>query len=237
MVVESLYRALMALEQDIETLALFTEPQRLRLFEQVQARRTSTVNELAAGLGIGRSLVTFHLGKLIEAGFVEVAPPERPAAARGRPSVRYRITGRETVVSFPHRRYDLLAGVLLDGVADHLPGESAHTSALRAARRRGRTLGHGFRDRRPVRTNAGRFARLERLLSALGYAPHRRTDELLVRNCPFDKFRPTNTAEVCSLNQALSEGYLEGLGLDEHLRTELRPCPGACCLVYRPLNA
>ena len=227
----------MALERDIETLALLTEPQRLRLFEQVQARGTSTVNELAAVLGIGRSLVTFHLGKLIEAGFLEVAMPERPAAVRGRPAVRYRVTGREMAVTVPHRRYDLLAGVLLDSVADHQPGESAHTSALRAARRRGRELGHGFRDRRPVRTNAGRFARLERLLAALGYAPDRRLDELGVRNCPFDKFRSTHIAEVCSLNQALSDGYLEGLGLHEHLRTELRPCPDACCVVYSALEA
>lgn len=227
----------MALEQDIETLGLFTEPQRLRLFEQVQAARTCTVNELAAALGIGRSLVTFHLGKLIEAGFVEVAAPERATGGRGRPAARYRVTSRETAVTVPHRRYDLLAGILLDSVAEHRPGESAQASGLRAARRRGTELGHRFREKRDVRTNAGRLARVERLLAALGYAPCRRGDEVVARNCPFGKFRPTHTAQVCSLNQALSDGYLAGLGLDAHLRTDLRPCPDACCVVYQPLEA
>lgn len=227
----------MPFEQDIETLALFTEPQRLRLFEHVQAAGVCTVNELATGLGVGRSLVTFHLGKLIEAGFIEAAAPERPPAARGRPALHYRVTGRELAVTVPPRRYDLLAGVLLEGVALHEAGESAHASALRAARRRGAELGERFRNGRPLRTTAGRFARLERLLVVLGYTPRRATDQLTVRNCPFEKLRLLDTQQVCSLNRALSDGYLAGLGLDEHLCTELRSEPDACCVVYRSRTA
>jgi len=222
----------MALEQDIQTLAVFTEPQRRRVFEQVQAAGSTTVNELATQLGIGRSLVTFHLGKLVDAGFVETAADDGPRRP-GRPAVRYRPSRREVVASVPERRYDLLAGVLLDSVADHRRGESAHDSALRAARRRGAELGRQLRDGRSARSAAGRFARLERLLTALGYAPRRQADEVSVQNCPFDKFRPTNTSQVCSLNQSLSDGYLEGLELDAHLQTELRPCPDSCCVVFR----
>jgi predicted ArsR family transcriptional regulator len=222
----------MALDDDIETLSVFTEPQRRRVFEQVQLAGAATVNQVATALGIGRTLVTFHLGKLIEAGFVEQVASERAAGAVGRPAMRYRPTGREVVASVPDRRYDLLAGVLLDSVAEHRPGESAHASALRAARRRGARIGAELRGVGSLRSKAARFARLERLLVALGYAPHREAEELTVRNCPFEKFRESNPDQVCSLNQALSDGYLEGLGLQDDLSTELRPCPDTCCVVY-----
>lgn len=224
----------MAVEQQaLETLAVFAEPQRRRVFEQVQAAGAATVNELADELGIGRSLVVFHLGKLADAGFVEATTqhgPRRP----GRPPLRYRPTGREVAASVPDRRYDLLAGVLLDSITDHEPGESAHASALRAARRRGAAIGREAKDGRAARTTSARFARLRRLLTALGYAPHEEAGEVVVRNCPFDKFRATNTPEVCSLNQSLSDGYLEGLELADHLCTQLRPSPDACCVVFTP---
>ena len=219
-------------QQALEELAVFAEPQRRRVFEQVRAAGTTTVNDLAAALGIGRSLVVFHLGKLVDAGFVEVTADQgrrRP----GRPAVKYRATAREVAASVPDRRYDLLAGVLLDSVADHRPGESAHASALRAARRRGAELGRRLRTGRAPRTRAARLARLEALLASLGYAPRRGADEVVVLNCPFDRFRATNTPQVCSLNQSLSDGYLDGLELDDHLCTELRPSPETCCVVFR----
>lgn len=227
----------MALENDIETLSVFSEPQRRRVYEQVQQAGTTTVNAIAAELGIGRTLVTFHLGKLIEAGFVEQVSGERAAGTIGRPALLYRTTRREVIASVPDRRYDVLAGVLLDSVADHRSGESAHDSALRAARRHGAEIGRRLRDSRSARSRTGAFALLERLLVALGYAPERQGDEVVVRNCPFEKFRHTNTPQVCSLNQALSDGYLEGLGLTEQLSAELRPCPDTCCVVYRSASA
>jgi hypothetical protein len=57
---------------------------------------------------------------------------------------------------------------------------------------------------------------------------------LLIRNCPFDKFRATNTDEVCPLNKALCDGYLDGLELDDRLLTRLRPHSDTCCVVFGP---
>lgn len=222
----------MALDQEIQSLGVFIEPQRRRVYEHVQSAGPSTVNEIAGALEIGRTLASFHLGKLVESGFLEVAAPGPGSGLRGRPAQRYRVTGREVSATVPDRRYDLLAGILLDSVAQHRPGETAHASALRAARSRGAELGRQLRSGRPGRSTTSRFARLERLLSALGYAPHRDENRLTVRNCPFDKFRATNTPQVCSLNQALSEGYLEGLELDDHVQARLDPCPDTCCVVF-----
>jgi predicted ArsR family transcriptional regulator len=222
----------MAHERDLDALGVFIEPQRRRVFEHVQLAGPCTVSELVDALGLGRTLVAFHLGKLVEAAFVEVVTSDGGTKRPGRPAQRYRVTGREVVATVPDRRYDLLAGILLDSVANFRPGETAQTSALRAARRRGaelaRQLGAGGRGRTP----AALLGRLERLLSQLGYAPQRQAEELAVRNCPFDKFRATNTAQVCSLNKALSDGYLEGLELDRDLQATLQPCPDRCCVVF-----
>jgi predicted ArsR family transcriptional regulator len=221
-------------DDDLEAIGVFGEPQRRRVYEHLQAEGSATVSELVTALGMGRTLVAFHLGKLVDAGFVEAVAPEPATGTLGRPAQRYRITRREVVAAVPDRRYDLLAAVLLDGLVDHRPGESARTSALRAAHRRGAELGRQWATRAGSAQSRAPLSRLEPLLTALGYAPRRDTVELLIRNCPFDKFRPTNTDEVCPLNQALCDGYLEGLELNDRLRARLQPHSDICCVVFGP---
>ncbi|MFP5219941.1 MAG: helix-turn-helix transcriptional regulator [Actinomycetes bacterium] len=226
----------MTLEENVEALGVLAEPQRRRVFELVQRDGPVTVADLVTGLGIGRTLVAFHLAKLVDAGFVEAVEPRRATGDKGRPAQRFRTSGREVVASVPDRRYELLAGILLDGVAAHRPGESAHDSALRAARRRGTQLGRSFARGRIARRAATALARLEPLLVSVGYAPRREGDEMSVRNCPFDRFREEHTEQVCSLNLALSDGYLDGLGVDDVLKTRLRSCPDSCCVVFEPTS-
>jgi predicted ArsR family transcriptional regulator len=217
---------------DLDAIGVFAEPQRRRVYEQLQAEGPLSVSDLVTALGMGRTLVAFHLGKLVDAGFVEAVPPEPATGTLGRPAQRYRITSREVVAAVPDRRYDLLAAVLLDGLVDHRAGESARASALRAARRRGAGLAREWAATSGSAPPRAALNRLEPLLTSLGYTPQRDDAELVIRNCPFDKFRGSNTAEICPLNQALCEGYLEGLGLDDRLRTRLRPHSDTCCVVF-----
>jgi predicted ArsR family transcriptional regulator len=221
-------------DDGLEVLGVFTEPARRRVYEQLHEEGAATVSELVQALGMGRTLVAFHLGKLLEAGFVEVVAPEQVAGAPGRPAQRYRATHREVVATVPDRRYDLIAAVLLDSLADQRPGESAQASAERTARRRGAELARSWLNGPAPRSLQERLARLVRLLRSLGYAPRSQGAELLLHNCPFDAFRATNTPQVCPLNQALSDGYLSGLELDGDLQAGLRPSPDACCVVFSP---
>jgi predicted ArsR family transcriptional regulator len=213
---------------ELATLGALTDGQRRRVFEQIQSDGECTVTEIAAALVIGRTLVAFHLAKLVEAGLVEVVPAQKRLGVRGRPSQSYRLTGREITASVPDRRYDLLAGVLLQGVAEHRPGESAQASAERAAHRRGRDLARS----RAARSVTARLARLEELLTSLGYVPRREAKTITLRNCPFDKFRPEHTPQVCEVNRALAQGYVDGLELTDRVAVELRPCPDSCCVVF-----
>lgn len=133
--------------------------------------------------------MTFHLAKLVEAGLVEVVPAQKRLGVRGRPSQSYRLTGREVAASVPDRRYDLLAGVLLEGVAQHQLGETAQDSAERVAHDRGRELAQQAIGGRAPRSVSARLTLLGALLTSLGYVPRRDSATITVRNCPFDKFR------------------------------------------------
>ena len=42
---------------------------------------------------------------------------------------------------------------------------------------------------------------------------------------------------MCQVNLALAHGYLEGLGLQQRLRVDLRPCPESCCVVLSPATS
>ena len=218
---------------DLAVLACLADPQRRRLFGQVQRAGDPTVAELAQALALGRALVEFHLGKLVEVGLVEGVPAQRRVGVRGRPAQRYRPTDREVVVSVPERRYDVLAGVLLEGVSGHQPGETAQGAALRAARRRGVEIAQQASAGSPrPRSKAARLARLDALLAGLGYAPRADGSTLTVANCPFERFRADHTERVCAVNLEMARGYLDGLDLDGQVGVRLRPCPDACCVVF-----
>ncbi|MEO6203811.1 MAG: helix-turn-helix domain-containing protein [Mycobacteriales bacterium] len=217
---------------ELAAIAALSDGQRRRVFALIQSEGECTVAAIATALSIGRTLVTFHLTKLVEAGLVEVLPAQKRPGVPGRPSQSYRLTGREISASVPHSRYDLLAGVLLDGLAEHRPGESAQDSADRVAHVRGKQLARQFIDRRAARSVAARLGRLETLLTSLGYVPRRQANVITLRNCPFDKFRPENTPQVCQVNLALAQGYVDGLDLSDRVSVELRPCPDNCCVAF-----
>jgi predicted ArsR family transcriptional regulator len=211
-------------EHDVETLRVVVEPQRLRVYEHLLAAPTPlSLAQVATALDMGRTLLAFHLGKLVDGGFVEALAPEAGQGRRGRPSQHYRVTRREVSVSVPARRYELIAEVLLAAAANA-------GTASEVARRRGAALAAAG-PHRPARSRTGLLAQVERLLSRLGYAPRRDGDELVLANCPFDRLRDTNLELVCSLNHALAEGYLDGLGARGRLSARLRPCADHCCVV------
>jgi predicted ArsR family transcriptional regulator len=218
------------LEQDVELLGVLVEPQRRRIYEELaRAGEPITLSQLAGSLGLGRTLMSFHLGKLVEAGFVEVLAAQGSTGQRGRPSQRYRVSDREVVASVPARHYDVVARVLLESVADRRDGESAEAAARRVARAHGADEGRRARPRRgaPMRV-------MERLLARLGYAPARDGAALVLRNCPFDKLRDSNRELVCGINHALAEGYVAGIDASADLAATLRPCPDNCCVVVSP---
>src|SRR6478672_10797267 len=116
------YAGPVGFEEDVELLGVLVEPQRRRIYDElVQAAEPQTLSDLAARLDLGRTLMAFHINKLVSAGLVEVLPAQAREGRRGRPSQRYRASRREIEASVPPRRYDIVASVLLDAARTQQP--------------------------------------------------------------------------------------------------------------------
>lgn len=233
MVVES-YREGMderALADDVAALGVLAEPQRARIYAQLADASTAlTRQEICDALDIGRTLAAFHLDKLQRAGLVHVVSPAASAGGRGRPPTRYAVSTRELLASIPPRRYDLLAEVLVRAAS--LEGGSLRERALTAARAHGEELAESARARLAAPTGG---ETLPAVLADLGYRPRRDGADVVLANCPFDRLRRVDTELVCSINLALAEGLLRGLG-DDAVVARLRPHESACCVVLESVS-
>jgi predicted ArsR family transcriptional regulator len=218
-------------DDDLTALSILVEPVRRQAYEQLLAHGPSTAADLATALGVARTLLAFHLDRLVEGGLVEALEPDPSAGRRGRPSRRYRAADRELSASAPTRRYALVAEVLLAAAAE---GGDLVDTAQRVAHARGVALAATLPVGRRPRSVQSRLELVGRLLSRLGYAPRRNGKTLVLGNCPFDRLRDTNLTLVCALNAALGAGYLDGLGLSGSLRADLSPSTDRCCVVVSP---
>jgi predicted ArsR family transcriptional regulator len=210
-------------DDDLQALGLLQDPVRRSLYDAVAAGGGEVGRtEAAQAAGVSRTLAGHHLDKLVEAGLLESGfrPQERKGPGSGRPAKVYRRAAGERSVSLPPRDYVSLASVLAE-VVDELGAEER---AERAARRAGRRLA-GRHDGEPV----------ESVLRGRGYEPYPDGEALRMRNCPFHVLSHEQPLLVCSMNLALCQGLLEGLG-DDPGRVRLDPRPGECCVALSKTN-
>jgi predicted ArsR family transcriptional regulator len=223
------------LEWKLKSLAVLTDPIRRRLYEYVVGRgRDVSRAEAARAARVSPALAAFHLDKLVEADLLQATFRRlsgRSGPGAGRPSKLYRRSSSQFDVSFPQRRYELAAHVLLQALAG--ANSEGTLEALRiAAREWGGRLAKesapGTMKGRPIR-------RAARALEACGFEPHETSGvegEVVLRNCPFDSLRNESRDMICAMNLALIEGLLAGLGMDD-VRAKLTPRPGMCCVTLR----
>ncbi|KAB8195233.1 helix-turn-helix domain-containing protein [Nonomuraea phyllanthi] len=208
---------------DLDALALLHDPVRRSLYAAVAAGGGDVGRgEAAEAAGVSRTLAGHHLDKLVEAGLLESGfrAQEKKGPGSGRPAKVYRRARGERSVSLPPRDYATLASVLA-GVVDALGAEE---QAERAAREAGVTMG-GRHAGEPV----------EEVLGARGYEPYEEGGAVRLRNCPFHVLAEERPLLVCSMNLALCQGLLEGLG-DDPGRARLDARPGECCVALSKTN-
>ncbi|MFI0422724.1 helix-turn-helix transcriptional regulator [Spongiactinospora sp. 9N601] len=208
--------------EDLQAIALLQDEVRRALYDFVAgAGRDVGREEAARATGVQRTLAAFHLDKLVEGGLLEAGFARLGGRAAGpgggRPAKVYRRSAVAREVSVPPRDYRTLALVLAE-VVDELGGERA---AEAAARRAGvRLAGHGP---------------LERALRDHGYAPYDDGGRIRLRNCPFHVLSEERPLLVCTMNLALCQGLLEGLG-DRETVARSDPAPGECCVSFSKTN-
>ena len=219
---------------DIEAISALHDPRRRAVYRYVSRQRHDVSRDEAAhGVSISRSLASFHLERLVGAGLLAVTYRRltgRQGPGAGRPSKLYRRSDRQISISFPERRYELLAQ-LFAGPLQAAREARVKTGLTKAARTFGRALAATYRSGRPA--SRGSVRTLREVLDDMGAEPFVDGRLLRLRNCPFDTVASRYPELVCGTNLRLVEGVIKGLDLDR-LTARLDPGPGRCCVVVAP---
>ncbi len=168
-------------------------------------------DEVAAALGVGRTLAAFHLDKLVAAGLLETSYARRSGKTgpgAGRPAKLYRVAAAEHVVSVPPRAYRVAAEML----AEALEQAGAEDVLYQVAQRHGRAAAAG---------------EVRELLSEHGYAPVADgPDRIELRNCPFHRLAEQFPPVICGMNLAMINGLVAG----SEWTARIDPALGRCCV-------
>jgi predicted ArsR family transcriptional regulator len=215
----------------VSDIAALDHPVSRAAYQLVVERGWVGRDEAAVALDLSRSVVAFHLDKLVEAGLLDVRYERtsgRTGPGAGRPSKLYGRSERELSVSLPPRHYDLAGSVLADAViyadAENIPVRRA---LAQVARRAGRDVA----DEAPAGSRA-RESILE-VLRRHGYEPRKRGREIALLNCPFHALAEQHRELVCGMNLELLTGVLERI-TGSNLTARLAPEPGFCCVRLVP---
>jgi predicted ArsR family transcriptional regulator len=201
----------------LDAVAVLGDPLRRRAYQVVvDARDAIGRDEVAAQLGVGRTLAAFHLDKLAAVGLLEISYARlggRTGPGAGRPAKLYRQAATEVAVSLPPRSYPQAARLLAEAVE----AAGADAALFATARRSGAEIGVGLVDG-PV---SG--------LRAQGYQPVEDGSTIRLANCPFHALAAEFPPLVCGMNLALIEGMAHGAGWHDRVAA-IDPAPDGCCV-------
>jgi predicted ArsR family transcriptional regulator len=224
-------------DASIEGVALLRDPLRRAIYDYV-VRSAEPVGRdaVAAEVEASRSLVAFHLDKLVALGLLRTSFRRlsgRAGPGAGRPAKLYERSDRQLEVSLPGREYELAAHLLLTAVA----GKGNVAERVRvAARELGESTGARELDEHGApRSRAASLDRMEPVLDRFGYEPFREGRVLCLRNCPFHALVEQSPDLVCGMNLALIEGLLAGMR-SKGLGAELAPSADRCCVEIREVS-
>src|SRR5438270_9590391 len=135
-----------AFDDPVHDIAALDQPLRRQIYQLLaDERRWLSRDDVAAALGVARSVAVFHLERLAEARLVDVHQARtsgRTGPGAGRPAKLYRRAEQEINVSVPERHY-YLAGLLLARAVDDATqtGRPIREALADAAYDAGRELG------------------------------------------------------------------------------------------------
>jgi predicted ArsR family transcriptional regulator len=219
-------------DEQLAALASLNEPMRRRLYEFVaQQEGTVSRDDVVSALGIARSVVAFHLDKLVDLGLLDVEfrrPEGRRGPGAGRPAKFYRRAAAEIAMSVPDRHYDIAALLLARALEMAEDRSISATTALRAvARDYGHSISSGVE--RPDGSVSASLENVCSLLARHGYEPRPEGRVVVLANCPFHALAEEHRELVCGMNLELIRGAVQAAGLPGVV-ARLDPKPGRCCV-------
>jgi predicted ArsR family transcriptional regulator len=221
------------LEPGVTSLALLADPVRWALYRFVAASENSVGRDEAARVvGTSRSVVAYHLDRLVEEGLLEVdfrRLSGRRGPGAGRTAKVYRRSDREIDLTIPPRRYRRVSRIMAAAL-ERLPKEARGSVVAEAARQEGAELAAS----EPVKGKG-----LPTLMASLdrhGYEPVVSDGEVRMRNCPFHLLAQQHREVVCGINLELIGALKDNLAFGE-FEAIYDPRPGWCCVVVRPIQS
>ncbi len=213
--------------QRVSTVGALSDPIRRALYRFV-ARQEGAVSrdQAAEGIEVPRHTAKFHLDKLVDEGLLTTEFRRltgRTGPGAGRPAKLYRRTRKEITVSLPQRRYDLASHVLADAVERALDG-TPMADALREASDHAAAV---ILEAWP-QDETEEVARVEDVLTRLGYEPRPDGDALALGNCPFHRLSADHRELVCGMNRQFVQSLRDQLGCEHLETTDVDPGPGCC---------
>ncbi len=201
-----------------QALAALRDPtRRTILLDFYDDPRDRTVDEVAAAVGVHRTVAFQHLERLLAFGYL--ATYRRRGGRRGKPAKVYRLARGPIEVSHPARRHRQLAGLLARAL-DRL-GSAGHAAGRDAGRDYGRSLGPAH----PASDVLAALVPLEALGSRYVVEPG---GVLVAANCVFREACEDSPQVVCGLHAGMLEGVLAAGG-QPHTVAPLGPRPEKGC--------
>jgi predicted ArsR family transcriptional regulator len=174
----------------------------------------ATASEVADKFSLHPNVARHHLDKLAAGGYLEVHVVRPEHAGAGRPSKRYRSSGKESV-DFPARRDDLIV-TLLGRTLARLPVAEAEALAEEVGEEYGRSLADAMSPAdSAARSRKAAMQAVADALTAHGFAAHaeaRGNGSLAIINeqCPFGATAHEHPV-MCAIDRGMVRGMLAGL--------------------------
>lgn len=220
-------------EPHVTSIALLGDPIRWALYHLVAASEDYVGrDEAARGVGASRSVVAYHLDRLVKEGLLEVdfrRLSGRQGPGAGRTAKVYRRSDRQIDLTLPPRRYRRVGGILATAL-ERLPREARDPVVAEAARQEGARL---------AADDAGNDDGLPTLLGSLsrqGYEPVAANGEVRLRNCPFHLLAQQHRELVCGINVELIGALKDNLAFGE-FEAVYDPRPDWCCVVISRIRS
>jgi predicted ArsR family transcriptional regulator len=204
-------------EREQQLTAVLADATRYRIYRSIveRPRDEVTVADVAELFGLHPNVARMHLGKLEGAGLLQTSL--RKGAGGGRPAKLYRLSDTVSTIALPPRRYDLLAGLALEALAQTTEVDATVRICKEIGRRRGTQilvaggeLAAGRRDT-IAETIIG-------LADETGMVPVVDWDgdglTIEIRNCIFKELSTPQPDLVCAMHHAYLEGVIEALSGD-----------------------
>jgi predicted ArsR family transcriptional regulator len=220
----------------------FGDPTRRRIYLFArEAGAGVTASEVAEQFDLHPNVARHHLDKLAAGGYLDVHVERSGHSGAGRPSKRYRSSGRDDTVDFQFRRDDLTVTLLARAVA-LLPPEAAEQMAEEVGVEYGRALAASMSPGDGQRSFRAALGAVADALTAHGFAAHAegKGSELTIvsDHCPFGAAAVASPV-ICAVDRGLVKGMLETLYGDTAPATAMSKALGdaTCVTEFGPGGA